>query len=66
VPKKRERLIDQVRRAVDASGLSRFSIYKAVGVSHVTTDRFTSGQCGLSMDSLDALVDLINLIVTAV
>ncbi|HEX4592261.1 MAG TPA: helix-turn-helix transcriptional regulator [Gemmataceae bacterium] len=52
---------DQVRRAVDASGLSRYRISKEIGVAESTMSRFMSGQGGLSMENLDALAELIGL-----
>jgi transcriptional regulator with XRE-family HTH domain len=64
--KQRVKLSDQVRRAVDASGLSRYRISKTLGIAESTLSRFMSGQGGLSMDNLDALADLLDLdIVTA-
>jgi transcriptional regulator with XRE-family HTH domain len=64
VAKKRERLRDQVRRAVDASGRSRYAICKALGLAEATMSRFMNGRGGLSMDSLDALADLLGLNIT--
>jgi transcriptional regulator with XRE-family HTH domain len=59
--KERVKLSDQIRRAVDASGLSRYRISKELGVAESTMSRFMSGQGGLSMDHLDALADLLDL-----
>ncbi|HYT91309.1 MAG TPA: helix-turn-helix domain-containing protein [Gemmataceae bacterium] len=59
--KKRERLSDQVRRAIDASGLSRYRICKMLHLAEATMSRFMNGQGGLSMAHLDALADLLNL-----
>jgi transcriptional regulator with XRE-family HTH domain len=59
--KGRVKLSDQIRRAVDASGLSRYRISKELGVAESTMSRFMSGQGGLSMDNLDALADLLDL-----
>jgi transcriptional regulator with XRE-family HTH domain len=64
VAKKRAKLSDQVRRAVDASGRSRYAICKAVGLAEATMSRFMNGKGGLSMDSLDALADLLDLNIT--
>jgi len=61
---KREKLSDQVRRAVDASGLTRYRICKTLGIAESTMSRFMSGQGGLGMAYLDALADLIDLNVT--
>jgi transcriptional regulator with XRE-family HTH domain len=59
--KRRVKLSGQIRRAVDASGLSRYRISKQLGVAESTMSRFMSGQGGLSMDNLDALADLLGL-----
>ena len=59
--KRRVKLSNQVRRAVDASGLSRYRISKVLRVAESTMSRFMSGQGGLSMDNLDALADLLDL-----
>jgi transcriptional regulator with XRE-family HTH domain len=62
--KRRARLSDQIRRAVDASGLSRYRISKRLGVAESTLSRFMSGG-GLSMENLDALADLLGLNIAA-
>jgi transcriptional regulator with XRE-family HTH domain len=59
--RQREKLSDQVRRAVDGSGLSRYRICKKLGIAESTLSRFMSGQGGLSMEYLDALADLLDL-----
>ena len=59
--KSRVKLSDQVRRAVDASGLSRYRICKTLGIAESTLSRFMAGQGGLSMEYLDALADLLHL-----
>jgi hypothetical protein len=50
-----------VRRAVDASGRSRYAICKELGLAQATLSRFMSGKGGLSMGHLDALADLLDL-----
>lgn len=62
--RQRARFSDQMRRAVDASGLSRYRICKELGIAESTLSRFMSGQGGLSMKSLDALADLLDLRIT--
>lgn len=64
--KKRVTLSDQVRQAVEESGMSRYAICKTLGLSQATMSRFMSGKGGLSMDYLDALADLLDLNITAV
>ena len=59
--KRRVKLSDQIRQAVDASGLSRYRIAKDLGISESTMSRFMSGKGGLSMDYLDRLAELLEL-----
>ncbi len=59
--KQRVKLSDQIRQAVDASGMSRYRICKQLGMGEATMSRFMAGKGGLSMDNLDALADLLNL-----
>jgi transcriptional regulator with XRE-family HTH domain len=54
---------DQIREAVDASGMSRYAICNATGISQATMSRFMHRQGGLSMASLDRLADLLGLAV---
>jgi transcriptional regulator with XRE-family HTH domain len=57
----RVKLSEQIRRAVDACGMSRYRICKELGIAESTLSRFMSGQGGLSMEYLDALADLLDL-----
>ena len=56
----RIKLSDQIRQAVDASGMSRYRISKELGISESTMSRFMAGS-GLLLDNLDALADLLEL-----
>ena len=62
---KRLKFSDELRRAVDASELSRYRICKCLGVSESLLSRFMSGKGGLSIDTLDALAELLDLHVAA-
>ncbi len=62
--RRRVTLSDQVRAAVDASGLSRYRICKETGLSQAAMSRFMSGQGGLSMKALDRVADLLDLNIT--
>jgi transcriptional regulator with XRE-family HTH domain len=54
--KKRSMLVsDQLRKAIDDSGLSRYRIAKETGVSQTALALFYNGQRGLSMKALNAL-----------
>lgn len=59
------RLSDQVRVAVDASGLSRYRICKKADIAQAAMSRFMSGQGGLSMAALDRLGEVLELKITA-
>jgi transcriptional regulator with XRE-family HTH domain len=59
--KQRVKLSEQIRRAVDASGMSRYRICKELGIAESTMSRFMAGKGGLSMDNLDSLADLLHL-----
>ncbi len=62
--KRRKSLSDQVRAAIDASDLSRYAICKHIGLAESTMSKFMSKQGGLSMRTLDALADLLDLNIT--
>lgn len=55
-----ETFTDQIRRAVDASGLSRYRIAKTLGIPESSMSRFMAGG-GLSFENLDRLADLLGL-----
>jgi len=63
--KTRAKLSDQVRRAVADSGLSRYRICKLARIDQATFSRFMAGKVGLSLPTLDALAEAINLDVVA-
>lgn len=60
-----KKLSDQIRAAVDASGMSRYRICQEIGLSQAAMSRFMAGKSGLSMDSLDRLADLLGLAVVS-
>jgi hypothetical protein len=59
--KKRLKFSDEVKRAVDESGLSRYRICKELGWTEGTMSRFMGGTRGLSTDYLDALAEFLDL-----
>jgi transcriptional regulator with XRE-family HTH domain len=61
----RKRFSDQIRDAVDASGMSRYAICKSIGLNQGAMSRFMAGNSGLSMDTLDKLAELLGLSVVA-
>jgi len=59
--KRRPKLSDQIRRAIDASGLSRYRICMEIGLDQAVLSRFMQGKSGLSVKTLDALADILRL-----
>ena len=63
--KKRPKLLtDQLRQAIDDSGLTRYRIAKETGISEPTLSKFYLGQRGLSMDALNVLGEFLQLTIT--
>ena len=63
--KKRIKLSDQIRNAIDNCGETRYAISKATGICETTLSRFMSGERGLPMKTLDILADHLDLNITA-
>jgi transcriptional regulator with XRE-family HTH domain len=63
--KKRTKLVsDQIRQAIDDSGLTRYRIAQETGISETALALFYNGQRGLSMKSLNALGEFLQLKIT--
>lgn len=63
--KKRSHLLtDQLRQAIDDSGLTRYRIAKETGISESTLAQFYNGRRGLSMEALNALGEFLQLKIT--
>ncbi len=62
--KRRAKLSDQIRRAVDDCGRTRYRISMETGISQSTLSRFMSGERGLPTDTLDKLADYLDLNIT--
>jgi transcriptional regulator with XRE-family HTH domain len=58
-----KRFSDQIRQAIDASGMSRYAICKAVGMTQGAMSRFMNGKGGLSVETIDKLAALLGLTV---
>jgi hypothetical protein len=54
---------DQIRHAVDASGMSRYAICKAIELPESSMSRFMNRKSGLNLATLDRLAELIGLAV---
>ena len=60
--KKRTNLVtDQLRQAIDASGLTRYQIAKETGIDESALAKFYNGHRGLSMTALNALGECLQL-----
>ena len=59
-----ELLTDQLRQAIDDSGLTRYQIAKATGIDESALAKFYNGHRGLSMDALNALGEFLQLKIT--
>ena len=57
-------LTDQLRQAIDDSGLTRYRIAKETGISESALAQFYNGHRGLSMESLNALGEFLKLKIT--
>jgi transcriptional regulator with XRE-family HTH domain len=51
---------DQLRRAIETCGLSRYAIWKATGIDQPTLSRFMRGKSGLTIESIDKICQLIS------
>lgn len=63
-PRRTNLLTDQLRQAIDDSGLSRYRIAKETGVSESALAQFYNGHRGLSMEALNALGEFLQLTIT--
>jgi transcriptional regulator with XRE-family HTH domain len=63
--RKQGKLIDQIRRAARDCGMGQNALGRKVKIDKGTLSRFVRGKVGLSMESLDALADVLNLRVVA-
>ena len=57
-------LVDQIRRAVEASGETRYAIAKASGVSQGQLSRLVSGERAMTVDTIERLADYLGLRIT--
>lgn len=56
----RDKLSDQIRQAVDGSGMSRYRICKLMGIGESTMSKFMAG-AWLGRGNMDALAELLGL-----
>jgi len=56
-----DKLTDQLRKAIDDCGLTRYEIAKQTGIDESALAKFYNGQRGLSMKALNALGEFLQL-----
>ena len=56
-----KKMTDQVRQAMDDSGLTRYRIARDTGIDESTLAKFYHGTRGLSLDNLDLLCEYLSL-----
>lgn len=49
-------ILERVRQLIEESGQSRYAIWKATGIPQQQLSRLMMGQSGLSLDSLERLL----------
>jgi hypothetical protein len=52
---------DQLRQSIRDSELTRYAISKQTGIDQAVLCRFISGECGMSLESVDRLMKCLNL-----
>jgi ribosome-binding protein aMBF1 (putative translation factor) len=55
------KLTDQLREAIDSSGMSHYRVSKEIGLDQSTLSRFMSGKAGLALNTVDRLGELLGL-----
>ena len=58
---KSKKLTDQLRQAIDDSGMTRYRIAQETGISEATLSKFYLRQRGLSVEALNALGECLQL-----
>lgn len=58
---KRKTLSEELREAVERSGVTRYAIWQETGIDQGTLSKFMAGNRGLSIESIDKLADLLGL-----
>ena len=54
-------VLDEIRRSIEQSGVSRYAIWKATGIDQGTLSRLIAGQVGISLANLQKLLDYLQL-----
>lgn len=62
--RKPKTISDQVRQAIDASGLTRYEIAKRAGIDQSALSKFYHGQRGITTETLDKIAKVLGLRIT--
>lgn len=54
-------LLDEIRAAIEASGITRYRISRDLGIDQGQLSKLMAGQCGVSYERLEQLVDYLGL-----
>ena len=54
-------VLEQIRKAIEQSGTSRYAISKATGIDQGQLSKLMSGQCSISIEKLQKLLDFLGL-----
>jgi transcriptional regulator with XRE-family HTH domain len=55
------KLLEAMRKAIRASGKSRYAIHKATGIDQGQLSKLMKGQAGLSLESLEKLAEFLGM-----
>jgi len=54
-----EKIFEQLRRAIERSGKSRYAISKETGIEQSALSRFANGKAGLTMENVETVCECI-------
>lgn len=54
-------VLDEIRKAIEASGETRYRLWKATGISQSHLSRLMKGEAGLSVENLGRLAEVLEL-----
>jgi plasmid maintenance system antidote protein VapI len=60
-----EKLSDQIREAIETSGMTRYRLSALSGVHQAALSRFMRGKVGLTLDSVDRIGEVLGLRIVA-
>ncbi|HEY8669058.1 MAG TPA: helix-turn-helix transcriptional regulator [Tepidisphaeraceae bacterium] len=63
--RKSKTLVDQIRRAVDDCGMSRYALGQLIGMDKAQMSRFMAGKGFLSEDSMNRLAESLHLSISS-